>query len=209
MVLGGSRLLYICERHGAALVHERPPCGQGACYTRVLWTSRHVTPVANCSVTYWASIRHRWSDRKVRTTQTVLSYMASSVADPGDALPLSGVSSIRPVSGIRWHVQGTPNSFATTVSNDFSMRWMWHEHRMVWEGLGALLAVPRCIVHKLNNRGCNEGHFHKILDVCSARILFNTTTRNHGSTVRKLLERIEILPLNSPEIGTKFTSTAT
>ena len=73
----------------------------------------HVTPVASCGVRYWASVRNRWSDWKRHTAQTVLSHRVSSMAEPGDVLSFSGVS-----TRISRHVSGAPNSFPTTSSSD-------------------------------------------------------------------------------------------
>ena len=54
------------------------------------------------------------------------------------------------------------------------------------KGPGALLAVPRGIVHTLNTAKCNTGHYHKQLDMCTARALFITTPQSHASMARKL-----------------------
>ena len=58
----------------------------------------------HAGVRYWAFVRDRWSDWKRHTGQTVLSHRIGSVAEPGDVLSFSGVSTICPVSGISWHV---------------------------------------------------------------------------------------------------------
>ena len=90
-------------------------------------------------------------------------------------LTFSGGSTISPVSGISWHVQGAPNSFPTTCSGEFGLRCMWVGERTVWEGPWALLAQPWGIVHTLNKAECNTGHLSKHLDVCTAQVLFITT----------------------------------
>ena len=89
----------------------------------------------------------------------------------------------------------------------------------MWKGPELLLAALQGIVHKLNKVECNKGQFHKILDVCSARVQFNTTPWNHGSIVQKVREsslnaRIsqEVctkFAQNLHKIGTKFTFTTT
>ena len=63
----------------------------------------------------------------------------------------------------------------------------------------------RGFVHKLKKAECNKGHCHKLLNVNGAQVLFNTTGRSHGSTVRKFHGQIEMSSLNSCEFGAKFT----
>ena len=53
-------------------------------------------PVASCGVRYYTSVRDRCSDRKRHTAQTVWSHRVGSVAEPGDVLSFSGVSTFTP-----------------------------------------------------------------------------------------------------------------
>ena len=105
-----------------------------------------------------------------------------------------------PVSGISWHVYGAPNPLPTTSSSDLNLRLMWVREHTVCKGPRLLLAVPRGIVHTLGKAESNQGHFHTMLAVCNARIHFNTTPRNHGSTIPNLSEKKKYIH----EIRSKF-----